>query len=542
MTADTAAPRDTPPPPGPPHARARRGGAALVAIGIFISRIFGLVRVRVFSHYFGLASDAADAFNAGFRIPNLLQNLFGEGALSASFIPVYAKLLESGEEEEANRVAGAVAGLLALAVSAIVLVGVLATPLLIDLIAPGFSGAKRELAIRVVRILFPGAGLLVLSAWCLGILNSHHRFFLSYAAPVVWNVAMIAVLVGVGVRTSLGSLAILLAWGSVGGSALQVAVQLPTVSHLVRRLRVSLDVTSAHVREVVRNFWPVFFSRGVVQISAYVDQLIASLLPTGAVTGLTNVQLLYTLPVSLFGMSVSAAELPTMSRAIGTPEEVAAHVRRRLESGLQQIAFFVVPSAVAFAALGDQVAGTILQTGRFRHTDAVYVWGILAGSAVGLLATTFARLYSSSYWALRDTRTPLRYAIVRVVLTGVLGYLAAVPLPPLLGVEARWGAAGLTASAGVSGWVEFALLRRTLALRIGAAHLPPGLLPRCWGAAVGAAALAWLVKAGVHLTSPVAEGAAVLVPYAGAYLGATHLLGLPHSRALVARVRRALGL
>src|SRR5512136_373333 len=134
---------------------APRAGAVLVAFGVFFSRIFGLVRVRVFSHYFGLQSDAADAFNAGFRIPNLLQNLFGEGALSASFIPVYAKLLATGDEDEADRVAGAVAGVLALAVSLVVLVGVLATPLFIDLFAPGFTGDKRALTIRVARILFP---------------------------------------------------------------------------------------------------------------------------------------------------------------------------------------------------------------------------------------------------------------------------------------------------------------------------------------------------------------------------------------------------
>ena len=138
-------------------------------------------------------------------------------------------------------------------------------------------------------------------------------------------------------------------------------------------------------------------------------------------TGLANAQLLYTLPVSLFGMSVSAAELPAMSRAVGGEADVAAHLRARLAAGLRQVAFFVVPSAVAFAALGDLVAGTILQTGRFRHEDALYVWGILAGSAVGLLASTLGRLYASTFWALRDTRTPLRFAMVRVTLTAVLG-------------------------------------------------------------------------------------------------------------------------
>src|SRR5262245_23818409 len=168
-----------------------------VAVGILFSRIAGLVRQRVFSHYFGLTA-AADAFMAAFRIPNFLNNLFGEGALSASFIPVYASLVARNERKEADRVAGAVLSLLALAVSVIVLVGVLATPLLIDAIAPGFTGATRELTIVLVRILFPGAGLMVMSAWCLGVLNSHHRFLVSYTAPVVWNAAMIVTLMVFG--------------------------------------------------------------------------------------------------------------------------------------------------------------------------------------------------------------------------------------------------------------------------------------------------------------------------------------------------------
>lgn len=525
-------------PPGAGPARSRRGGALLVAVGIFVSRIFGLVRVRVFSHYFGLESDAADAFNAGFRIPNLLQNLFGEGALSGSFIPVYARLLAEGDEEEADRVAGAVAGLLGLVVSIIVLVGVVAAPWLIDLIAPGFEGDKRALAVHIVRILFPGAGLLVVSAWCLGILNSHHRFFVSYAAPVVWNLAMISALVAFGRHTPLDHLAIQLAWASVAGSLLQVAVQIPTVTKLLVQFRLSLDRTSAHVREVVTNFWPMLFSRGVVQISAYIDQLIGSLLPTGAVTGLANAQLLYTLPVSLFGMSVSAAELPTMSQVIGDEEAVAAHVRTRLTTGLQQVAFFVVPSAMAFLALGDVVAGTILQTGRFRPEDAVYVWAILAGSSVGLLASTSARLYSSAFWALRDTRTPLRFAIVRVALTGAIGWVAALWVPGLMGVEVRWGAAGLTASAGVAGWVEFFLLRRSLTARVGAAALPAFFLPKLWTSALAAAAAAWALRLALPAFSPLLRGTLILGVYGAGYLGLTAALGMSQGKALLTRVRR----
>src|SRR5204862_7620051 len=142
--------------------------ALAVAAGIFVSRITGVVRQHFFARYFGLQSDTADAFSAAFRIPNVLQNLFGEGALSASFIPVYASLLARGEHEEADRVASTVASLLAVVVAVLVLAGVLATPVLIDAIAPGFHGPKRDLTIQIVRILFPGTGLLVLSAWCLG--------------------------------------------------------------------------------------------------------------------------------------------------------------------------------------------------------------------------------------------------------------------------------------------------------------------------------------------------------------------------------------
>jgi hypothetical protein len=142
-------------------------------------------------------------------------------------------------------------------------------------------------------------------------------------------------------------------------------------------------VAPRQVAEVLHNFGPVFVGRGVVQISAYVDTVLASLLPTGAVAGLSYAQVIYTLPVSLFGMSVSAAELPTMASAVGSESERAGYLRGRLDGGLRQIAFFVVPSAMAFLALGDVVAGALYQSGAFTRAMTVYVWAILAGSAVG---------------------------------------------------------------------------------------------------------------------------------------------------------------
>jgi putative peptidoglycan lipid II flippase len=511
--------------------------AFLVAAGILISRIVGLIRQRVFSHYFGQL-DEADAFYAAFRVPNFLQNLFGEGVLSASFIPVYARLLAHHDEEEAGRVAGAIGAVLGLLTSILVLAGVLATPYLIWIIAPGFEGAKRELTIRLVRILFPGAGLLVFSAWSLGILNSHRKFFLSYTAPVIWNAAMIATMWAFGGR-DLSTLAVYLAWGSVIGSALQFAVQLPVVLSLVHRLQFTLDTHAANVHEVLRNFAPVFISRGVVQISAYVDQIIASMLGEGAVAALTNAQSIYTLPVSLFGMAVSAAELPAMSGTLGTETEVYARLRQRLDSGLRQIAFFIVPSAMAFFALGDVIAAALYQSGAFTHENALYVWGIIAGSAVGLLASTLGRLYASTYYALRDTRTPLRFASLRVLLTVVLGYLCAIPLPRWIGLDQQWGAAGLTASAGIAGWVEFYLLRRALNARIGITGVPQSLVARLWLSAAAGAAAAWAVKLVLPRMHPIAAAIPILCVYGLTYFAATWLFRVEEFTRMLGRLRRA---
>ena len=511
----------------------------MVAAGILLSRIAGLIRESIFAHYLG-NSDAADAFKAGFRIPNILQNLFGEGVLSASFIPVYSRLMSEGDDETADLVAWAVGATLALVTSLLVALGVLAAPYMIDVIAPGFHGDKRELTIILVQILFPGSGLLVMSAWCLGVLNSHHRFFASYTAPVAWNVALIATLILYGPHRSQSALAIDLAWGAVAGAALQIAVQVPQMAGLLRRMRLDFTRTAASLRAVFNNFLPVVTGRGVVQFSSYVDNLLASLLPTGAVAALNYGQILYILPVSLFGMSVAAAELPGMSRATGTSEQIAAALRVRLNAGLRQISFLVVPSAAAFLFLGDVIAAALFQSGRFTHQDALYVWAVLAGSAVGLLAVTMGRLYSSAFYALWDTRTPLKFAVIRVALTLVLGYLCAIPLPPMLGIAQRWGVAGLTVSAGAAGWLEFSMLRISLNRRIGATGLDRRFLIQLWSMALAASAAGLVVKLSLIGAGPRLMAAAVIPVYGGVYLGLAYLLGLPELIRVANRVRSSL--
>jgi putative peptidoglycan lipid II flippase len=527
----------------PPSSVSSARNAGWVGLGIFLSRVAGLVRERVFAHYFGDLA-AADAFRAAARIPNLLQNLLGEGVLSASFIPVYARLRAEGREKTASQVASVVAALLAVLVSVLVALGALAAPWLVALLAPGFEGEKREATVVLVRILFPGIGLLVLSAWCLGVQNSHRRFFLSYAAPILWNLAQIGVLLVGGARVRGYPLAEWLAWGAVLGSLLQFGVQLPLVLRLLGAFRPAFALVREHVREVTRTLGPVVLGRGVVQLSAYVDSVLASWLPNGAMAALGYAQILYTLPISLFGMAVSAAELPEMSSVVGSTDEVHGALRHRLAAGLGRIAFFVVPSSVAFLLLGDVLSALLFQTGRFSHDDAVYVWTILGGSAVGLLAVTFGRLYASVYYALRDTRTPLRFALVRLALTATLGWIAALELPGWLGIRAAWGAAGLTASAGVAGWIEFLLLRRTLHARLGKVALASSPFGKLWLAAGLGAAAAWSMRwalSGGLLDHPVWSGLVILPLYGLVYLAATWLFGVATARELGATLVRRVG-
>jgi putative peptidoglycan lipid II flippase len=548
-------------PAGP--SRRGRGGALAVAAGIFLSRIAGLVRERVFAHYLG-SSDAAGAFKAALRIPNLLQNLFGEGVLSASFIPVYARLLGQGRRDEAGRVAGAVGALVTFVTALLVALGVTVAGPLTEVVAPGYKGEVRELTVGLVRILFAGTGLLVLSAWCLGILNSHRRFFLSYVAPVLWNAAQIAALFvfGASLANAPGDLATKVAWGTVVGSALQLGVQLPGAIALMRK---PIDEKSPEapppppapgapgapgvpaskpVAEVVRNFGPVLVGRGVVQIAAYIDQILASYLGPQSVAAIAYAQQLYLLPISLFGMAVSAAELPEMARTVGATVagEVADKLRARLEAGLERIAFFVVPSMIAFAVLGDAVVGTLYQTGRFGRDDTQVVWMILGGSSVGLLAATMGRLVSSCFYALSDTRTPLRCALARVTVGAALGYAIALPLRTRLGWSAAVGAAGLTAASGVAAWLELALLARGLRRRVGRFRLFGRSTVMALAAAAIAASpavvLGRLFPSSGFFAHPLVRGPALLGLFGALYLGLALALGVPTAQSLRNRLLR----
>lgn len=514
------------------------GAAAAVGIGILFSRVFGLIRQRVFAHYLG-NSNAAGAFMAALRIPNLLQNLFGEGVLSASFVPVYARLIAEGKPEEAGRVAGIILSLLTLVVGTLVALGVTFSADMITLLAPGFSGEVKDLTIRLCAIMFPGMGLLVLSAWCLGILNSHRNFLLSYLAPVVWNIAMIATLFAFGHREDL---IIRVAWGSVIGALGQLLVQVPSALKLNRGLKLSIDLSLEPVKTVIQNFFPALLTRGVVQISAYIDQILASFLGPQAVAAMAYAQTLSILPVSLFGISISTSELTEMSRTLGNETEILNQVKERLVAGLKRLSFFIIPCSVAFVLLGGVLSSTLFQTGKFGSEDSNLVWAILVGSTVGLLASTQSRICISAFWAMKDTKTPARFAFIRVFLTAVLGYLVVFPLREYFGWDGAYSIAGLTASAGISGWIEYLLIKNALQSKLGAFHSDKETSMKCWGAAILSGAMAFGTDKLLPPTHPFIFGVVVIGVYGVLYLTLTHLFKVSESSTAIAYAKRRIGI
>lgn len=436
------------------------GGAAMVAAGILLSRLAGLVRQRVIAHYFGL-SVLADVIAAAFRIGNVTQYLLGEGALSASFIPVYAKLRAEGRPREAATFALAALGALLVGVTAVSAIGVAAAPWLSRAIVPGFSEEALAQTTRLTRVLFPMTGLVILSAWGLGVLNAHRRFFVPYAAPVVWSAAQIVALVVLG--STLGvrgePLAMGLAVAALAGAALQALVMLPAARRIFGSVRPRLDRRDPNLREAIRRLPGAIVSRGVIQIAGLVDAALVSLTGPGAQAAFQYTQTLYLLPLSLLGAGEAAALLPAM--AGDTAEEDRARridrLRTRLGGAMTRVAVLAIPSTAALAFLGNELLRVLLQTGSFDAAATVRVQRLLAAYAFALLGNAWGRVLTAASHALGDTRTPARYGVYRVLAGGAAAVL----------LMQRFGAMGVVLGSVVAAWVETFALGRKLRRDLG---------------------------------------------------------------------------
>lgn len=537
--------------PAPPS---RISAASIVAAGIFASRSIGFVRQAAVAYFFGVGPHA-DVIGAAFKGPNVLQNLLGEGTISAAFIPVYCRMLEAGRERDAGQFAGAIFGLMLAVAAGFVGLGLLLARPIVAVLAPGFIGDQAQvaagqlainrfdLAVQGVCIIFPMTGILVLSAWALAILNSHGRFFLPYVAPVLWNIAIITSLVATAAflvpepfapgqlanisPTMLNTLLLAVFYGALIGGALQFVVQLPLVFRVMRGFRLTFSARPQGVRETLRAFGPVVTGRGVYQLSAWIDVVLASHIAAGAVGALSYAQMLYVLPVGLFGMSVAAAELPELSRTNVTD---TTSFMTRVTASVRQIMFLTVPTCVGYLVFGLPLIRALFERGQFRGHDSWLIYVTLGGYTLGLLATTGSRLYQNAFYALQDTKTPAKIALLRV------GTSTAVSIPLMLlldrvavatlagsagsGLPLFFGAAGLAGGATAGAWVELLVLRRSLYRRL-QVDLPWRATVRMLGCALlatlPAAGLWWLLQSwpSVILTP------LILGTFGTAYLGLT---------------------
>ncbi len=547
----------------------RPSGAKFVAIGILSSKVFGLVREMFYARFLGIGPHT-DVLRQAFRTPNLLQNLLGEQTLSAAFIPIYSRMLEQGREQEAGRFAGAVFGLLTVVVSLMVLIGVVFAPWIVALLSPGFLADAAKVAageatvdrypllVSVVRLIFPMTGFMVLAAWTMGILNSHRRFFLPYMAPAFWNMAILSGLFWIAFRqqrlltpagADLDELTAMLygiCVGAMVGGLLQFLVQLPLVLRLTRgNLRLSFFKRVEGVKEALAAVGPALAGRGVVQLSLYLDTILASLLAAGAPAAIAFAGPLNNLPLGVFGMSVAAAELPELSRKDPTTARQA--IAGRVRKAASQSAFLVVPSVVGYLVFGFLVVGLLYRGGEFRVASNWLVWAVLACYTLGLLPSTLSRLLQNSFFALRDTKTPAKIATVRLAASVVVGlglmvWLDQYSVTEITGAQGGerlfFGACGLAVASSVGAWGELFLLVRSLGRKLPELKLPFAriaffvvLASLSSGPAV--ALWWWLKESGLFV-----QASLVLSSYAAFYLGVAALLKTPELELWAGRLRR----
>ena len=494
--------------------------ASLVGAGILVSRLVGFVRNFVFARYFGDAA-AADAYNAALKIPNIVRNLLGEGTISASFIPVYSAMLGRSDQAASRRLAGAVLGILLAATSMLTIIGVLAAPVLTGLLVGEWDAAKQELTTRLVRVMFPMTGLMVISGWCLGIQNSHRRFFISYASAALWSVSQIALLLAWGPRAEdLARLAWWLAWATLAGAVLQIAAQLPEVIRLAGPVRPSLDRTAPGVPETLRNFIPVVIALGVVQLSGLVDIWLASWLPDGALASIEYARYVFLLPIGLFGISIAASSLPELSREGAARAHDA--LRTRIDDGWLRVLFYILPITIVFVAFGDHIVALLYRSGEFGAQETVVVSRILAAFALGLVGFASVKLLASAHYALQDYRTPLR--------AGILSLLAGTATSAALTFSLRdslLGAAGLALGSSVAAYVNLAALALGLRRRVGLALTSAmwRAIGRILAAALIATLAAWLVERLLDRLHFRLAAAGTLLAFGGIFIVSAHLMG-----------------
>ena len=541
--------REVPTPPddaGAAHqaAPARETGlaraAGIVSLATLASRLLGLIREQIFAAFFG-AGLAVDAFQVAFRIPNLLRDLFAEGAMSAAFVPTLTRVQETEGREAAMRLANLVMNFLVVTVSAICILGIVFADHIVPLMAPGFGQVpgKLELTTQMTRIMTPFLLLVALAAAVMGVLNTRRVFFIPAIAPTMLNLALIAsgfLIAPICPRFGLEPI-VGMAFGVLLGGLGQLFIQVPALWGQGFRWRPEISFRDPGVLRIVTLMAPAAVGLAATQVNIFVNTFLASLLPQGSVSWLNYAYRLMQLPIGLFGVAIATVTLAEVSRHAARKE--MPELKRTISFSLRFGLFLTLPATMILMALAHPIVALLYQHGRFGPDDSWQTAQALWGYAVGLSAFSAVRVLVPVYYSLGMTRIPVTISFVTIAINVVLNIMLMEPL------QHR----GLALATSISSVLNFVLLFEVLRRKIG----PMGgrALSRSAGkiflasllAALAAFAAAWEVESWLGLTSVIARMAVVgsgLAAAAAVYLAAVFALRIEEGAPLFAFIARFL--
>ncbi len=494
-----------------------------------VSRIFGFVRDAVIARAFG-AGLMTDAFFVAFKIPNLLRRLFAEGAFSQAFVPILAEYKNRRTPDETRLLVDHVSGLLAVALFVVTVIGVLAAPAIIYVSAPGFyaSPEKRDLAIQLLRIIFPYIFFISLTALAGGILNTYSRFSVPAFTPVLLNLSFIGFALWAAPHFDPPVLA--LGWAVLAGGVLQLAFQLPFLVRLGLLPRLRFNFRDSGVWRVVRQMGPAVFGVSIAQLSLLINTIFASFLVTGSVSWLYYADRLMEFPTGMLGVALGTILLPSLSKrhAESSPEEYS----QLLDWGMRLTLLLAVPAAVALAILAVPLVSTLFHYGQFGASDVFYTRNAVIAYSAGLVGLILVKVLAPGFYARQDIRTPVKCAVVTLIATQALNLALVFPL----------GHAGLALAIALGACLNAAMLY-VLLRRRGVYRPGPGWPQFLWKLAVSVAAMGAVLAAGTHYTqwlsvpalTRVAQLAVLIAGGAAVYLALLALLGF-HLREYARRV------
>ena len=470
--------------------------AGVISLAVTASRVLGLVRDQVFAVLFG-AGLQYDAFLTAFRIPNLLRDLFAEGALSAAFVTTFTQVQQSKGAEEAFRLSNRVATALMLVLSAVCIIGWIFAPTIVYWLAPGFYDVtgKADLTIHLTRIMIPFLLLIALAAKAMGILNARNKFAIPAIAPVFFNLGSVigGLFLGYTIGPALGLSPIEgMAFGTLVGGFLQFAVQWPSLRRAGFRYRPMLSLTDPGVRQIMRLMGPAIIGTAAVQINVFVNTNFASGIidaTTGAVLNGPVSWLSYAFrfmqfPIGVFGVAIATAALPPLSRSTTNPDYV--EFRQTLAHSLALVFLLCIPSAIGLAVLGRPIVALVFEHGKFTSFDTLQTANALAAYSIGLTGYAAVKVLSPAFYALNDARTPMLISLGSIAINFVMNSL-------LVGPFGHVGLAFSTSTVALVNFLMLALLMRRRLGRLGGRQLAL-TVSRVSAASLAMAATAWIVS------------------------------------------------